>query len=280
MPFYTEDHPWYVRTGNDNEYLNVSRYKYPGTTSPEKREWTPDEVDYEMSFSKHPTKIHLCTMTQACFEYWVKKYGANYESICLLGASEIRDLSPLEDLPRLQELSIEWCRAEGLWDMSHNPGLKNLSLDTTKKISANLGMIKTGKSLENIIVHGDMDTPYTIPSLDVFADLPRLKRLDLFCIKAGSHDVSFLETLPMLRQFHFDPGMFTTEEIAYICAKYPNLRGRSLGAYTEYALECVNDVRICGYRKPRLRLPEQQKRFDKYVAEFNALVEKYKKEMV
>lgn len=275
-----EEFPWYAQAGSDREYLNVSRYKYPGTTSPGKRAWTPDEVDYEMSFAKHPTKMCLCTMTQECFEYWVEKYGRKYENIYFNNAVSIHDLSPLADLPYLASLTVEWCRADGLWDMSRNTKLKNLALITTKKISGNLGMLKTGKSLENILIHGDMDVPYTIPSLGVFAGLPNLKRIDFTHIKAGDSDTSFLATLPSLEQFHFDPGMFTTEEIAYICAKYPHLYGCSLGAYTTNAFGCMNDVRICGYRKPGLDLPKQQKRFDKYVAEFKALVEKYKKEMV
>ena len=274
-----EEYPWYAHAGSEREYLNVNRYKYSETTSPKKRAWTPEEVDYEMSFGRHPTKMCVCTMTQKCFEYWVSKYGANYESIYLNNAVAIRDLSPLADLPNLKSITVEWCRAEGLWDMSRNTKLKNLALLGAKKISANLGMLKTGKSLENILVQGDMDVPYLIPTLDVFANLPDLKRIDFLHIKVGSHDVAFLETLPSLEQFHFDPGMLTTEEIAYICAKYPDLCGCSLGAYTTGAFGCMNDVRICGYRKPGLDLPEQQKRFDKYVAEFNALVEKYKKEM-
>ena len=40
----------------------------------------------------------------------------------------------------------------------------------------------------------------------------------------------------------------------------------------------LNDVRVCGYRKPGLDLPKGQKRLDKYIAEFNTLVEKYKTE--
>jgi hypothetical protein len=42
----------------------------------------------------------------------------------------------------------------------------------------------------------------------------------------------------------------------------------------------MNDVRICGYRKPGLDLPKDKKRLDKYVNEFNLLVEKFKNEKV
>ena len=53
--------------------------------------------------------------------------------------------------------------------------------------------------------------------------------------------------------------------------------GKSLCAYNK-ADAVLNDVRVCGYRKPGLDLPSGQKRLVKYVAEFNFLVEKYKTE--
>ena len=63
-----------------------------------------------------------------------------------------------------------------------------------------------------------------------------------------------------------------------MCAKYPYIEGNSMGAYnTEDAI--LNDVRICGYRKPGLDLPKGQARLEKYIKEFDALVEKYKAEL-
>jgi len=63
-----------------------------------------------------------------------------------------------------------------------------------------------------------------------------------------------------------------------MCAKYPHISGQSLRAYnTEDAM--LNDIRVCGYRKPGLDLPKGQARLDKYIKEFDALVEKYKAEL-
>ena len=124
------------------------------------------------------------------------------------------------------------------------------------------------------MISGDMDSPYPIRSFSYLTNMPQLRRIDLLDIKSEDHDMSFLGNLPRLKEFHFDAGMLTTEEIAYICAKHPQLKGRSLGAFTTYFT--LNDVRICGYRKPSLDLPEQQSRLDQYVAEFNALVKKYR----
>ena len=84
--------------------------------------------------------------------------------------------------------------------------------------------------------------------------------------------------MPKLERFDFDAGMLTTEEIAWIVAKYPELSGKCLCAYNkEDAM--LNDIRICGYRKPGLNLPQGQARLEKYIKEFDALVEKYKAEL-
>lgn len=59
-----------------------------------------------------------------------------------------------------------------------------------------------------------------------------------------------LNTLPNLEEFHFEPGMLTTEEIAQIVAKYPNLCGDSLRAYDDEYID-IGEMRVCGFRKPQ-----------------------------
>ena len=114
-------------------------------------------------------------------------------------------------------------------------------------------------------------------SLECFAGMPALKCLWLRRIRLNDKRMDALKTLPSLERFNFDAGMLTTEEIAWIVAKYPHLSGTALCAYNKFDA-CLNDVRVCGFRKPGLDLPQHQKRLDKYVAEFDALVEKYRSE--
>lgn len=269
MGSYYTDFPWFVRADNEMQVLQATRYN-----GLRKRPLDADEVNFEMSFPKDPSKMDIFNITQRGFEHFVTHYGRSYEYLCFSNATGIKDLSPLADLPNLRSVSIDWCRADRLWDMSANTHLTDLWINSAKKITGDLSILHTCRSLENIMVNGDMDTPYQLKSLRCFSGLPNLRRIDLNHIKLLDHDLSFLQTVPQLAQFHFDAGMFTTEEIAYICARYPHIEGYCLGAYTTHAT--LNDVRICGYRKPGLDLPKQQKRFDEYVAAFNALVEHYK----
>ena len=118
---------------------------------------------------------------------------------------------------------------------------------------------------------------HQMESLDAFADMPNLEHLRIRFIRLKDKRLDFLQTLPRLEWFDFDAGMLSTEEIAWIVAKYPRLSGSSLCAYSKEEA-VLSDVRVCGSKKPGLKLPEQQARLDLYVAAFQALVEKYRNE--
>ena len=218
-------------------------------------------------------------MEQKSFEYFVEKYGAEYEYLSFFKCQLISDFSPLEDLKHLQGVIIYWnIRGSTLWDLSKNPKLEYLWLDSTKKIAYDPLALQGAKTLKEVFFRGDMDTPYPMKSLEWMRGMDALETVTLRNIKLEDRNTDVLEIVPGLTRFDFPAGMFTTEEIAYMCAKYPHIAGNSLGAYnTEDAI--LNDVRVCGYRKPGLDLPKGQARLDKYIKEFDALVAKYRAEL-
>ncbi len=162
--------------------------------------------------------------------------------------------------------------------MSENPKLEYLWIDTAKKITYNPLDLQTVKNLKEIFNRGDMYTHYPMKSLEWMNGMDSLEKVYLRNIKLENKDTNILEKVPSLSRFDFPAGMFTTEEIAFMCAKYPHIEGDSLGAYnTQDAI--LNDVRVCGYRKPGLDLPKDRSRLDKYIKDFDALVAKYKDEL-
>ena len=239
---------------------------------------TPDDVDYEMAQGKHPEILEICGMNQESLEYFVQHYGKTYRYLSFFKCQLIRDFSPLEDLPNLEEMNLYWnIRSEKLWDMSKNTRLNTISISDAKRMTLKPELLKTSPSLERVFLIGSMFNNFNVECLDCFAGMPNLKQLALYSIRLQDKRMDALNTLPNLERFDFDAGMLTTEEIAWIVAKYPHLSGRSLCAYNkEDAI--LNDVRVCGFRKPGLDLPQHQKRLDKYVAQFDALVEKYRNE--
>lgn len=243
-------------------------------------ELTPDVIDYEMQFPHSDSVMMLHHLTQAGFEHFVSDYGQSYRVLYLNDCTEIQDFSPLGGLKKLEAVRLEWCRkTDKLWDMSGNDSLKILSICDAKKLVENPLQICTSSTLEEVRLWGAFfDNKYTLDSLECFRGMESLRRIDLNHIKLKNRNFDVLSTLPNLMEFHFDAGMLTTEEIAWVVAKYPHLSGTSLCAYHKVDAG-VHDVRVCGFRKPGLDLPQHQKRLDRYVAEFNALVETYRNEV-
>lgn len=239
---------------------------------------TPDDVDYEMAQGKNPEILEICGMNQESLEYFVQHYGKTYRYLSFFKCQLIRDFSPLEDLTNLEEMGLYWnIRSDKLWNMSKNTSLHTISISDAKRMTLKPELLKTSPTLERVFLVGSIFNNFNVESLDCFAGMPSLKQLYLGNIRLVDKRMDALNTLPKLERFDFDAGMLTTEEIAWIVAKYPRLSGQSLCAYNkEDAL--LNDVRVCGFRKPGLDLPQHQKRLDKYVAQFNALVEKYRNE--
>ena len=239
---------------------------------------TPDDVDYEMEKGKNPEILQICGMNQESLEYFVQHYGKTYRYLNFFKCQLIRDFSPLEDLANLEEVDLYWnIRSDRFWDMSKNTRLHTVSISDAKRMTLKPELLNTSPTLERVFMVGGMFNNFNVESLDCFAGMPSLKQLALYSIRLQDKRMDALNTLPSLERFDFDAGMLTTEEIAWIVAKYPHLSGRSLCAYNKEDA-FLNDVRVCGFRKPGLDLPEHQKRLDKYVTQFNALVEKYKNE--
>ena len=273
---YVEHPAWFIR-GEPEKTLHLT-HRSPRSDALSPCVMGPEDVDVEMSFPKHPRVLEICGMTQAGLEHFVTHYGKEYEFISLFKCQLINDFSPLEDLPRLKGVSIYWnIRADRFWDLSRNPELEYLNVDSAKKLTRTLTGLSAGQSLRFFRVSGDMDTPYPLASMSAFAGLAHLDELRLQDVKPIDKNMSFLDTLPLLDTIDFDAGMLTFEELARLSAKYPHLSGPVMGPYQKYS-PTSREVRVNGYRKPTLHLPEQQAALDRYVAQFNTLAAQYRAE--
>ena len=85
---------WFIHTNDTDKQLFVSRPKPNpgGAFSP--CNMSPDDVDYEMSFGKSKKILEICGMEQKSFEYFVEKYGAEYEYLSFFKCQLISDFSP------------------------------------------------------------------------------------------------------------------------------------------------------------------------------------------
>lgn len=270
---------FFIHTSQTEKILYLSKVQNLRGAELDKCRMTPDDVDFEMSTGKDPEILEICGMNQPSLEHFVQHYGKTYRYLDFFKCPDIKDFSPLEDLTRLEEVTIYWnTHTDRLWNFGKNESLRTISILDAKRITWKPDLLKTSRVMENVFFSGSAFNNYPMESLECFAGMPALKHLSLRNIRLTDKSMDFLKATNTLQRFDFDPGMLTTEEIAWIVAKYPNLSGKSLCAYnTEDAV--LNDVRVCGYRKPGLDLPQHQKRLDKYVAQFNALVEQFRSEL-
>ena len=271
---------WFATHSAEEEKLYASRPKKHKSDALSPCDMTPDDVDYEMAQGKHATALEICGMNQESLEYFVEKYGEAYERLSFFKCQLISDLSPLSRLKNLKSVSIYWnIRAEALWDMSENTALEAIAVMDAKKLTKNgLPLLETGKTLKMVGINGSIFEKYPFPGLSVFQNLTALEELRLYDLKFADKSLDALKTLPNLQTFDFDAGMFTTEEIAYMCARYPQIEGTFMGPYGPQYPGSESYMRISGYRKPTLEIPAQQKALDKHIAHFHALIEKYKTE--
>ena len=271
--------PYYIHAKDQDKRLFNTRYTRKPNDPLSVTNLGPDDVDYEMQKGKSRDMIEICGITQEGFEHFCRKYGRTYRCIRLFKCQHISDFSPLGDLPDLEYVDVYWnIRSEKLWDMSRNMSLKALHISDCKKITYDPQLLRTAPVLEDIIFCGQADGTYPMKSLESFADIPSLRNLRLIRIRPEDKTARFLDTAPELETFEFDPGMYTTEEIARMVAKRPDVGGNFFRAYGQAYPGSKCFVRVSGYRKPELEIPRQQKALDKHVAYFNALVEQYRQE--
>ncbi len=236
-----------------------------------------EQIDREMQSKLQTERLKITRLSQEGLEHFVKNYGKNYRVLDFYVCTQICDFSPLGDLDRVEAIRIEWCRkADRLWDMSGNSSLKVLSVSNAKKITQNPYLLQTCRTLEEVRFWGPLSGgTYPMESLECFRGMDSLRRLALNWIQLKNQSMDVLDTLSNLQEFHFDPGMLTTQMIARLVARYPHLHGDSLRAYDDAYIK-EGEVRVCGFRKPTLYLPEQQKQLERYVKEFDDLVEAYR----
>ena len=241
---------------------------------------TPDEIDFEMgAYPRSKHVIDLNCITQEGLEHFVQKYGSTYRGIHLSWASRVKDLSPLSDLPALEFLAIADGRCDRLWDMSRNKQLRFLIIDSCKKLTETPILLDTAPSLETVWYLGGAESCHPMASLQGFSHLPAIKEIRLQDIRLRDRCLDFLDTIPTLETFDFEANMFTTNEIAWMRAKYPQLGGEFLRAYGPAYPGSNSWVRVSGSRKPELQLPEEQERLDKYVRAFDEMVKQYRQEI-
>lgn len=231
---------------------------------------TIEEIDV---LRDHPEvdKLTVAGLEQDTFEYLIRRYGRQLRGLIII-SPKIEDLSLLGSLPQLEYLSVSrnYC-VSSLWDMTGNTALKGLEIGGFTKMRSIEG-IQRARNLEYFIYDDGMWTKTALESLMPLAGLP-LRYLGLYVRTIADGDMSFFEQLPHLERFETPLNLLETEKFAWITANCPNLKGRALAAYEDFG---DGTVCIIGKRKPCIKVEGNERRIEKYIDQFNRLVEQFR----
>ena len=73
-----------------------------------------------------------------------------------------------------------------------------------------------------------------ISDIDELANInTKIRRIDFDGKKIRDMDISFIPNMQHLEVFNFPSNHFTTEQVAWLVAKCPNLKGRFLKSHTK-----------------------------------------------
>ncbi|MEN6420172.1 MAG: hypothetical protein ABFC73_14755, partial [Clostridiaceae bacterium] len=141
-----------------NESWNITRYSGHNYTpeqtlsipSPlEHKSLTPDDVDAALQSRADLSILQATGLDQKSFEHLILRYGNQLRTVCFFSSPDIIDFSPLSGLPLLENVLIYWNRkAEALWDMQNNTGLKGIQISASKRMLLELDAMPTAPNLE------------------------------------------------------------------------------------------------------------------------------------
>ena len=226
--------------------------------------------------------VHVVGLQQDTFDYFVKTYGKQFKAISLANISPVKDLSLLGTLPQLEylRLSVNY-KASLLWSMEGNISLTGLCLEDFTKLSS-IREIRTAPALRELDISNHMWMTMVIDSFKPLSGM-RIERLVFNGKAIADNDLSFVEHLPNLKSFDFPTNMFTTDQVAWIVANFPQVEGYALKAMFDCMLLDSNEnrvlvphVMIIGKRKPALKIQGNEKRIQKYLDNFEKLKAQYR----
>ena len=167
--------------------------------------------------------------------------------------------------------------------MSHNQALKVVELNDFTRLH-DLSGVEKAPALEWFGFGDAVWYTSEIESLNPFVDT-KIRRIDFYGNKIRDMDISFIPNIQNLEVFNFPSNHFTTEQVAWLVAKCPNLKGRFLKPYKDSKIwneqtgtADIPAVIIVGKRKPQLAIDGNEKKIAKYIANFEKLVEQYRQE--
>ena len=225
--------------------------------------------------------ICIAGLKQNDFNYFIERYGRQFEAIHFWKCPLTGDLTPMEYLTDVRYITYYWNqRAVRLWDLSQNRCLKGLIFDDFTRMHS-LEDIALSQTLEELEFGNLIWDKYILESLEPLSKSGALRHLAFSAKKIADGDPFPLTQIKKLRSLYFPSNLFTTEQVAMLTVRLEHVESNSLAPYYRYATEESPDGKdtiITGKGKPRLSFVKDAARIAKYKKEFEEMVERYRRE--
>ena len=237
---------------------------------------TVTQIDKAIESNPNAKSIIISGLKQDTFDYFVNKFGNQFEAISFWKNKLVSDLTSLESLDKVKYINYFFNqKATSLWDMKGNKNLTGLYISDFSKLH-NINEIETAPVLDFFSI-GDAVWAHTeIESLKPIARSV-VKHFECY---AGvlDNDYKCLANGNLL-ELDMNPTQFTIEELAELLSLFPvSLRGTITKPYVEKGIKDVNGTYTKFYflckGKKRCIEGKDDERFAKYLKEFDELLNK------
>lgn len=238
-----------------------------------------EEID---RIGEHPDARSLMAsgLDQEGFEYLVERYGKQFEAISFWKNNLVCDLSPLGDLRELRYLHYFFNqRATDLWDMRNNVNLRGLAIYDFSRLHS-IERIENAPCLEYLALGNRVWSKMEIDSLKPLTH-SSVSHFVWCGNKVLDNDYECL-VRSNIKELDMPIGRFTLDQLARLNACIPGLKGKVTTPYEEAGVMDRNGSQswyfLCKGKR-RLEKGRDEEKLEKYLAEFQALVEKYRAEV-
>lgn len=225
--------------------------------------------------------VTISGLRQDTFEYFIATYGRQLKAIRFFKNKFVEDWSMLGSLPQLEYVNYFFNqRISSLWDMSKNISLKGLCINDFSRLNTIEGVAKA-PALEDFRIGNAIWGKLVLDSLLPLSGSP-IKCLVFSGKDIVNKDLTFLANLENLRTFNFSSNLYTTEQVAWIAANFPNISGFAIKPYTEYedtdykTGEKRKAGWVVGKRKPHLIFKGNEEKLKRYADNYEMLKKAYK----
>lgn len=226
--------------------------------------------------------LTISGLNQDTFEYFISTYGDQLHAIRFFKNKHVNDWSLLGEILKLEFIYFfHNQRINTLWNMSRNISLRGLEISDFSRLKSLAG-IEKAPNLEWFGIGDAIWSKSVIDSFKYFKGT-KIKHLSFSGKRIEDDDLSFLSDMDSLEEFDFATNLFTTEQVAWIVANFPNVKGFALKPTREYmgyndetGKSDIPSVFIIGKRKPSIVVSGNEERIKRYMDSFLHLVESFK----